>query len=118
MIKLYGIVFISELLAFYSFIMIGIKDSNSYIGLSFLGVYFTTKYSLKIREKGVVKSIYFSILVLSCFFLMYIFILKQYNVPFINSETLWFLMFVGLTIYQDYMFRTYSLDKLRNIYKS
>jgi len=117
MIKLYSIIFISELVAFYSFIMIGIKDSNSYITLGFLGIYFATKHSLLLRKKEKLKNIYFSLLVLGSALLMYIYFFKRYDISFISIDSLWFVMFLGLTIYQDYMFRTYTLERLKKIYK-
>lgn len=115
MIKYYIIIFFSELLLCYGFIMS--SEEYYYLGYAVIGVYLVIEYSLKIRECGRKKSVYFSFFVFLCSFLIYIYFFKKMNLVFISFEGFMFIFYFCVFVYHEYVFRVYSLQDLKKLYK-
>jgi len=115
MIKYYIIIFFSELLLCYGLVMT--SEQYYYLGYAVIGVYLVIEYSLKIRENGMKKSVYFSFFVFLCSFFMYIYFFKKTNLVFISFEGFMFILYFCIFLYREYVFRVYSLEKLEKLYK-
>ena len=119
MIKKYIIIFISEVVLLYSFFMLILKDhfDIKYIAITYIAINFITKNSLKFREEGKKKSIYFSFLIVIIAILEYLYLFNVYNKKIISYDSLWFLLlFIGI-IYHEFAFYNFSLEKLKKKYK-
>ena len=77
------------------------------------------KYNLLLRQKGMVKSIYFSIIVLCCVLLIYWYFLEKYSVTldFLDWSMLYLIMPFPGHVYGEYVFRVYDLNHLEKKYK-
>jgi len=115
--KTYIIIFFSELLTMYSFIMLSVTREYSYVGLSALGAYFIIKYSLKIRQEKRKKSLLFSLFTFLSIVTMYLYYYQKYDLRTMNFFNIIVIIYIFIFIYQEFAFRIYSLERLERYYK-
>lgn len=115
MVKYYIIIFFSEMLLCYGFIMS--SEQYYYLGYAIVGAYLVVDYSLKIRKNGKKKNVYFSFFVFLCSFSIYIYFFKKINLVFMSFEGLMFIVYFVIFLYREYVFQVYSLKELQNLFK-
>jgi glucan phosphoethanolaminetransferase (alkaline phosphatase superfamily) len=93
------------------------SEQYYYLGYAVTAVYLVIEYSLKIREKGMKKSVYFSFFVFLCSFSIYMYFFKKLNLVFIGFEGFMFILYFCVFVYSEYVFRVYSLQDLKKLYK-
>ena len=117
MIKYYFLVLISEIIYYGSFIILIISNKNIFLLFGILGVELHNIYSLKIREKGYKKSIFFSFSILIIVLVSYIYIINKYNIDIFSFDGFMLIFSVLAFVYVEYTFYVYPLDKLYRRYK-
>ncbi|UFH59973.1 hypothetical protein [Sulfurovum mangrovi] len=128
-IRYYLMIYLADMLLIYGILMVYIVrmcnldvDTYYYATLSIIGLFISMSFSLKIRENGKLKSLYFSIFELICVLVMCLYYLNKYEVNILTIESLslgnilLYVMLVSL-IYRDYNFYVSSLEELEKTYK-
>ena len=126
--KYYLIIYFADLLFIYGALLISIvdildpnKDTYRYSLLSVIGVFLTLRYSLKIRQEGKLKSIYFSIFELISILVMCLYYFDYYavdifKIEFLSLENIILFFLLVSFLYKEYNFYVSPLGELEKTF--
>ena len=127
--RYYIIIYFSDLLFIYGALMVSIvrtvdleSDAYKYSLLCVIGAFLTLRYSFKMRQKGKLKSIYFSIFELISILVMCLYYFNNYEIniftiDFLSLENIILFFLLASFIYKEYNFYFSPLGELEKNFK-
>lgn len=95
------------------------KDVYIYAAMSAFGIYITVKFNLLLRQSGIKKNILLFLIILCSVLIMYWYFLEKYSVSISLKDwgVLYLFMPFASFVYEEYVFRISTLERLEKKYK-